>query len=119
MMAFRNLVTLTAVVLALGASQRSGALYDVYAIQYGVLKNFRMSSLIADGDPAGQMDMSLMMWLLKGAAGRNVLVDAGFHRDDVVQRLKPVDFFRPSDAVARFGIAPEAVTDIVLSHIHF
>ena len=42
-----------------------------------------------------------MVWLLKGPDGRNVLVDAGFHRGDLVTRWKPEHFVPPSEAVAQ------------------
>jgi glyoxylase-like metal-dependent hydrolase (beta-lactamase superfamily II) len=116
---FRHLITLAAAMVALGASRQTAVTYDVYAVQCGVIKNFRMSQLIAGGDPAGRVDMSLMVWLLKGTNGQAVLVDTGFHRADVVDRLKPVDFVTASEALRRFGAAPEAVTDIIVTHVHF
>jgi glyoxylase-like metal-dependent hydrolase (beta-lactamase superfamily II) len=48
-----------------------------------------------------------------------VLVDAGFYRDNFVRQWKPVDFMKPSDAVARAGVKPEDVTDIIVSHVHW
>ena len=119
MTSFRSVLLLAAAVLAPGAAQQPALLYDVYAIQYAVTRDFRMTSLIADADPAGRMDISMMVWLLKGADGRNVLVDTGFHRDDMVQRFKPSDLVRSSEAVARAGFKPETVTDVVISHVHF
>ena len=93
--------------------------YEVYAIQYGVIRGFRVSSLIAGTDTARRLDIAMMVWLLKGPGGRNVLVDAGFQREDLVQRWKPADFVPPSEAVARFGVKPEEITDIVVSHVHW
>jgi glyoxylase-like metal-dependent hydrolase (beta-lactamase superfamily II) len=65
------------------------------------------------------MDIAMTVWLLKGPDGRNVLVDAGFHREDFVRRWHPVDFVPPSEAVARAGVKPEDVTDIIVSHVHW
>jgi glyoxylase-like metal-dependent hydrolase (beta-lactamase superfamily II) len=48
-----------------------------------------------------------------------VLVDAGFQRDDLIQRWKPEGYLKPSDAVARFGVKPEEVTDLIISHVHW
>jgi glyoxylase-like metal-dependent hydrolase (beta-lactamase superfamily II) len=101
------------------ASTQPAPAYEVYAIQYGVIKGFKVSSLIANADTSRRLDISMMVWLLKGPGGRNILVDAGFHRDDLVQRWKPSDFVPPSEAVARFGVKPEDVTDIIVSHIHW
>jgi glyoxylase-like metal-dependent hydrolase (beta-lactamase superfamily II) len=59
-----------------------------------------------------------MVWLIK-SDGRNVLFDAGFHRDDLINRWHPVDFVPPSEAVARAGVKPDDVTDVVISHVHW
>jgi hypothetical protein len=74
--------------------------YDIYAIRYGTVQNFPARGLIAGADSTRRMDLAMSVWLLRGGR-RNVLVDAGFYRDKFVQRWKPVDFVRPSDAVAR------------------
>jgi glyoxylase-like metal-dependent hydrolase (beta-lactamase superfamily II) len=60
----------------------------------------------------------MMLWLLK-ANGRNVLVDAGFHRPDLIQRWKPAEYVEPSAAVGRAGTRAEDVTDIIVSHVHW
>ena len=60
----------------------------------------------------------MSVWLLR-APGRTVLVDAGFQRDDLIQRWKPEGYLKPSEAVARFGVKPEDVTDVIISHVHW
>jgi glyoxylase-like metal-dependent hydrolase (beta-lactamase superfamily II) len=92
--------------------------YDVYAVRYATLPNFRMSGLIAGADTSRKLDLAMMVWLIKGN-GRNVLLDAGFYRDRFVQRWHPRDFTKPSDAVARAGVKPEDVTDVIISHVHW
>ena len=92
--------------------------YDVYAIRYGTVAGFPVRNLIAGADTSRRTDIAMTVWMLRGN-GRTVLVDAGFYRDKFVQRWKPVDFVKPSDAVARVGVKPEDVTDIIVSHIHW
>ena len=92
--------------------------WEVYAIRYASIP-FRVSGLIDGADTSRRMDIAMMVWLLKGPDGRNVLVDAGFYRDSLVNRWKPSDFAKPSDAVARAGIKPEDVTDVIISHVHW
>jgi glyoxylase-like metal-dependent hydrolase (beta-lactamase superfamily II) len=65
------------------------------------------------------MDIALMVWLLKGPSGRTVLVDAGFYRDKFMQRWKPADYVRPDTAVARVGVTPGDVSDLIISHVHW
>jgi glyoxylase-like metal-dependent hydrolase (beta-lactamase superfamily II) len=93
--------------------------YDVYAIRYATIPAFQVSGLIAGADSTRRLDIAMMVWLLKGPDGRNVLVDAGFHRDDFVQRWHPNPFVTPSEAVARAGVKPDDVTDVIISHIHW
>ena len=63
--------------------------YEVYAIRYATLPAFRVSGLIAGADTSRRLDIAMMVWLIKGPDGRNVLVDAGFHRDSLVKRWQP------------------------------
>jgi glyoxylase-like metal-dependent hydrolase (beta-lactamase superfamily II) len=93
--------------------------YEVYAIRFGVLPAFRVSGLVAGADPARTLDIPVMVWLLKGSNGRRVLVDAGFHQQKFVERWKVRGFRSPADAVAAAGVAPDAVTDVVVTHAHW
>lgn len=92
--------------------------YEVYALQYAVLPGFPLRGLV-EGADTGRIDISMMMWLLKGPAGRHVLVDAGFYRDTLVKAWKPRSYVRPDSAVLKAGVRPEQVTDLVLTHLHW
>ena len=116
----------TSVMLALLASCSSARVAgnapapgEVFAIRYGTLRNFPVASLVAGADTARRMDVALMVWLIKRPDGRTVLVDAGFYRDKFVQRWKPADYVKPSDAVRAAGIRAEDVTDVIISHVHW
>jgi glyoxylase-like metal-dependent hydrolase (beta-lactamase superfamily II) len=112
-------VFVVAALATLGASRFAPPTYDVYAIRYATLPQFRASGLIAGADTGRKIDIAMMVWLLKGPDGRNVLVDAGFHRDDFVRSWHPVNFMPPSEAVARAGVKPEDITDLIISHVHW
>lgn len=120
-MSRRVLIALAAALVAGTAARPAAApvTYDPYAVRYATIPGFRVSGLIAGADTSRRMDIAMMVWLLKGSDGRNVLVDAGFHRDDFVRRWKPTDFAPPSDAVARAGVRPEDVSDVIITHIHW
>ena len=92
--------------------------YEVFAIRYGTIANFPASSLIAGTDTARRQNLAMTVWLAR-LPGRNVLMDAGFYRDKFVNRWKPTDYERPSVAIARVGLKPEDVTDVIISHIHW
>ena len=102
---------------ATSAAADLGDTYDVYAVRYASIP-FRVSGLIAGADTSRRLDMAMMVWLLRGQR-RTVLVDAGFHRPDLVARWKPKQFETPAAAVARAGVKPEDVTDVIISHIHW
>lgn len=71
-------------------------------------------------DTSRTLDIAMMVWVLRGPGDRVVLVDAGFHRDKFVARWQPDNFKTPAQAVEDgLGIAPDRVTDIVISHIHW
>jgi glyoxylase-like metal-dependent hydrolase (beta-lactamase superfamily II) len=93
--------------------------YEVSAIRFGTLPSFPVRSLVAGADRARRMDIALMVWLARGPGGRTVLVDAGFHRPRLMQRWMPTDYQRPDSAVARAGVRPEDITDIIVSHVHW
>ncbi|MDB4890057.1 MAG: beta-lactamase domain protein [Gemmatimonadetes bacterium] len=100
-----------------GGSLPAGS--EVYALRYGTLRNFPVASLVAGADTSRRMDIALMVWLIRRPDGRNVLVDAGFYRDKFMQRWKPADYIKPSDAVRLVGLQPDDITDIIVSHVHW
>lgn len=92
--------------------------YDVYSIRYGGLKDVPVNALVPKADPARKIDTAFMVWLIRGQ-GRNILVDAGFHRDQFIRQWHPVDYVEPSKAIARLGLKPEDITDIIITHLHW
>jgi glyoxylase-like metal-dependent hydrolase (beta-lactamase superfamily II) len=100
-------------------SAQGGVTWDAYAIRYASVPNFRVSGLIAGADTSRRIDIAMTVWLLRASNGRNVLVDAGFKRDDLIARWKPTNYQRPDSAVARVGVKPEEITDVIITHIHW
>jgi glyoxylase-like metal-dependent hydrolase (beta-lactamase superfamily II) len=92
--------------------------YEVYAIRYATIPDFPVAGLVRGADPSRKLDIAMTVWLVKGD-GRNVLVDAGFYRDQFFKQWKVRDFVKPSDAVAKLGLKPEEITDVIISHMHW
>jgi glyoxylase-like metal-dependent hydrolase (beta-lactamase superfamily II) len=93
-------------------------LYQVFAIRYATLPQFPVASLVQGAEEGRKMDIAMMVWLVRGN-GRNILVDSGFYRDDLVKRWKPADYVRPDEAVRRAGVKPEDITDVIITHAHW
>ncbi|HET7694570.1 MAG TPA: N-acyl homoserine lactonase family protein [Vicinamibacterales bacterium] len=101
-------------------TQTPGAVtYEAFAVRFGILPAFPVSSLVAGADPARRLDIPVMVWLLKGSNGRQVLIDAGFYRQKFLDQWKPRDHRSPAAAVAAAGVPAEAITDIIISHAHW
>ena len=93
--------------------------YQVYAISYGVIPDFHIASLVAGADKSRKMDIQMMVWLLKGAGGRNILVDSGFHREKYLKQWTVKDYIKPSEAVGKLGLKPTQITDVIVTHMHW
>ncbi len=120
MLRFARAITLLGALCAPLISHAQGApTWEAYAIRYGTLPAFKVSGLLAGADTARRLDIALTVWLLKSSSGRTVLVDAGFQRADLIARWKPTGYMRPDSAVARAGVQPGDITDVIISHIHW
>jgi glyoxylase-like metal-dependent hydrolase (beta-lactamase superfamily II) len=93
--------------------------WEVYAIRYATVPQFRVAGLIAGADTSRRLDIAMTVWLLKSSSGRSVLLDAGFKRADLIARWKPTNYMRPDSAVARAGAAASDISDVIVSHIHW
>ncbi len=111
-------VGVAAALLGMAMTRAPAPTYEVYAVRYATIP-FRVSGLIQGADTSRRMDIAMMVWLLKGSDGRNILVDAGFHRDDFVNRWKPKNFLPPSEALARTGVTADKITDVIITHVHW
>jgi glyoxylase-like metal-dependent hydrolase (beta-lactamase superfamily II) len=92
--------------------------YEVYAVRYAVIPDFPVAGLIADADKSRKLDIAMMVWLIRGN-GRTMLVDSGFYRPQFFKNWKVQDFIRPDEAVAKLGVKPEDITDVILTHAHW
>lgn len=93
--------------------------YEVYAISYGIIPDFPVASLVAGADRSRKLDIQMIVWLLKGSNGANILVDSGFYRDKFFKQWKVRDFVRPSEAIGKVGLKPEDISDVIITHMHW
>src|SRR5262245_49552956 len=120
----RKLITLSALIVVIfsasaHAQTTSPATFEVYALRYAVYPAFPVSGLIAGADKDRKLDLQMMIWLLKGSNGRNVLVDAGCYRESVLKGKPMKDVIKPSATLAKLGLSAEDITDVIISHMHW
>jgi glyoxylase-like metal-dependent hydrolase (beta-lactamase superfamily II) len=106
-------------ILGTDTPAQSAVTYEVYAIRFGTLPQFQVSSLVTGADRSRRLDIPVMVWLLKGSDGKRILVDSGFYQKRFVDQWKVVNFRTPADAVSAAGVKPEEITDIIISHAHW
>ncbi len=92
--------------------------YEVFAIRYATIPDFPVAALVQGADPDRKLDIAMAVWLIKGN-GRNILVDSGFYRDQFFKDWTVKDFIKASEAVARAGVKPEEITDLIITHMHW
>lgn len=116
---FSSVLVFLLVISAFTQNNASTPTYEVYAISYGIIPDFPVSGLVAGADRSRKLDIQMMVWLLKGANGANILVDSGFYREKFFKQWKVKDFIKPSEAVAKVSLKPEDVTDLIITHMHW
>ncbi len=104
---------------AFGQQRTSTPTYEIYAISYAVIPDFPVASLVAGADGSRKLDIQMMVWLLKGSDGTNILVDSGFYRDKFFKQWKVKDFVKPSEAISKVGLKPEDINDLIITHMHW
>jgi glyoxylase-like metal-dependent hydrolase (beta-lactamase superfamily II) len=100
------------------AVQTATPTYTIEAIRYGTVKDFPVKGLVTGADPSRRMDIAMVFWLIQGG-GHNILFDSGFYRPQFFRDWAIADYRKPSEAVRAAGLAPEDITDIVISHMHW
>ena len=93
--------------------------YQVYAVRYAKLLGFGVANLVEGADPGRKLDIAMTVWVLKGPDGRTILVDSGFYRPPHINGDRVAEYIRPDKALKPLGIAPEQVTDVIITHMHW
>jgi glyoxylase-like metal-dependent hydrolase (beta-lactamase superfamily II) len=91
--------------------------WEVFALRYA-LRDATAAQHFIGGDPHdGPMPMDYFVWACV-KDGRAVVVDTGFTAEVAAKRKR--EWLRcPVQSLSLLGIAPEAVEDVVLTHLHY
>lgn len=96
--------------------------YEVYVLEYARSKNQPVASLLLGVYDEGVIDLPFAFVLARNAR-RTVLVDTGFMRQEggarMAEKFAVTDWISPLTLLSALGVAPEQVTDIVLTHAHY
>ncbi|MBT8155124.1 N-acyl homoserine lactonase family protein [Epibacterium ulvae] len=92
--------------------------WEVYAVKYADRNaRTRADSFIFDDNHDAPHAMDYFMWLLR-RGDKVILVDTGYDTDEAEARGRPIRLDLRT-ALAPFGITPEDVTAIIVTHLHY
>ena len=92
--------------------------YTIYAIRYATLPGTPLSALIPGADKSQKIDGAMIYWLVRGN-GHTILVDSGFYRPQFFKTFTVRDFLTPDQTLAKLGLKPSDITDVILTHMHW
>ena len=97
--------------------------YHAYALRYArqlgrkAFENFLPGAMAGSDAHDGPMPVSYYIWILHNRF-RTIVVDTGISPRMSVERRRELDI-DPIEALARMGIDPDAVEDVILTHLHY
>ncbi|WP_102225236.1 N-acyl homoserine lactonase family protein [Acidimangrovimonas sediminis] len=91
--------------------------YRIYAIKYAEHERRAQENFIGGDIHDGPMPMDYFVWAIVGAE-RSFVVDTGFDAAMAAKRGRKI-VHPVAEGLARVGIAPEAVQDVVITHMHY
>lgn len=95
--------------------------YEIIAVRFAELDGLRSEHYYRYSvydQPDGPLHMDYYFWILRNDT-ETILVDTGFHPDAIRHRPGRTCLIPPMEALAKLGIAPEDVTRIVVTHLHY
>lgn len=92
--------------------------YEVYALRYATFADRppHLNFLVHDIHNAVG-DLDFYVWLIRDGR-RHILVDTGFNEAAAQQRGREIEI-NPADMLARLGVAPADIDDVVITHLHY
>ena len=92
--------------------------WEVYAVKYADRNaRTRADSFILDDAHDAPHAMDYFIWVLRQGA-RVILVDTGYDAVEAAARGRPIRL-DPREALKPFDVAPEDVSEIIVTHLHY
>ena len=105
--------------ISLSSNCQNGDEYQVFALKFLAGGKVPAKNYAVGANPKDSIDACLMVWLLKGENGRNILVDAGCLDTVVKTMFRLKGSIRPDSLLERINIYPSDITDIIITHPHY
>ncbi len=91
--------------------------YEVFALRYA-MRDAMSSSHFLGGDPHDvPMPMDYFVWVARSPA-KTFVIDTGMTQEDATAR-KRTFLHCPIDMLSELGIKADAVSDVILTHLHY
>ena len=92
--------------------------WEVHAVRYAErTERRRGDSFVLDDRPDEPHPMDYFVWVLRRGA-EAILVDTGYDAEEAARRGRPV-LSDPAEAIAPLGLAPQDVTTLICTHLHY
>ena len=93
-------------------------LYEIFALRYAERTNrTRGENFKQTDDHDTPMPIDFFLWVIRNDA-RTIVVDTGFGLEEARQRDRQL-LQTPQQALARVGVEPATVKDVVITHLHY
>ncbi len=93
-------------------------IWEVFALKYAERNSrTRNDSFLLDDNHNTPHEMDYYLWLLKSPT-RTILVDTGYDTAEGIARDRPVEI-EPADLLKRFGVAPDTIDTVIITHLHY
>ena len=93
-------------------------LWEVFALKYADHNiRPRSESFLFEDDHDTQWPLDYFIWLLKND-NQYILVDTGFDASECRLRGRTLHE-EPAALLARFGVKPELISDVIITHMHY
>jgi glyoxylase-like metal-dependent hydrolase (beta-lactamase superfamily II) len=100
----------------------ASAIWDVYVMEFARSKDQPWVDLVSGMYHEGVMDLPFS-FILAQQGGRNVLVDTGFMQDEhssgFSRKFGIPTWISPVRMLSEMNLAPDAISDIFITHAHF
>lgn len=92
--------------------------WQVYSVKYADRNaRVRADSFIFDDNHDAPHAMDYFMWVLRNG-DQVILVDTGYDAEEGAARDRPIRM-DPAAALKPLGITPEAITQVIVTHLHY